>query len=188
VVVSVPQNTSVFSSFSVSVFYPKKINVGKQNPILLANIDLNTVDLSLFITHLPIYGQRIPIPFSSFHSSLSGRVLIHRWPAQALPRNQNSIHNPVKYIVSRSRPKAKPNTENKPCVPPAVYPLRFNLPARFAYCSPRWKVQKPSGIVMMPIISSNVRLLAWSAMEAFSSIAARMDLSVYVAGEIRDNG
>jgi hypothetical protein len=78
VVFSVPQNTSVFSSFSVSVFYPKKINVGKQNPILLANIDLNTVDLSLFITHLPIYGQRIPIPFSSFHSSLSGRVPIHR--------------------------------------------------------------------------------------------------------------
>ena len=45
-------------------------------------------------------------------------------------------------------------------VPFSTYPLRFNLPTRLAYFSPRWKTQKPTGISTIPIISSNNRLLA----------------------------
>ena len=41
---------------------------------------------------------------------------------------------------------------------------------------------------MIPIINRRIRFFAWLAMEALKSIAARMDLSVYVAGEILDNG
>ena len=73
-------------------------------------------------------------------------------------------------IVSCSRQNAKPNADHRQIV--LVFLSLFirsvsvsRLALRTVH--PNGKPKKPSGMVMMPIISSKIRLCAWSAIDEF---------------------
>src|SRR5215211_575630 len=66
----------------------------------------------------------------------------------------------------------------------ADHPERLSLPCCFAYRSPRWNTQTPSGTETMPITMSGQMSPQSSPTPAPSRIAARMPRSAYVAGEI----
>ena len=64
------------------------------------------------------------------------------------------------------------------------HPDRFNLPCRFAYCSPRRNTQSPSGIETMPMRISGQISSHIESRPAPSRMASRAPSSAYVAGEI----